>query len=109
MSSRSNSSRFENIDNLIDDINDEEIDFTNNWCVLLNIEEQDVIDILDGYYDTYVFDHYAIGSLWVTENGIVIMELADLDTIGEEDEDPFEKVENYDIWCDCECRLARLD
>jgi hypothetical protein len=67
------------------------------------------IDILDGVHDIYIFDHYAIGSLWVTENGIVIMELADLDTIGEEDEDPFEKVENYDIWCDCECRLARLN
>lgn len=70
---------------------------------------EDSIDILDGIRDTYVFDHYAIGSLWVTENGIVIMELADLDTVGEEDEDPFEKVKNYDIWCDCECRLARLD
>ena len=70
---------------------------------------EDSIDILDGVRDTYVFDHYAIGSLWVTESGVVIMELADLDTVGEEDEDLFEKVENYDIWCDCECRLARLD
>ena len=70
---------------------------------------EDSIDILDGVRDTYVFDHYAIGSLWVTESGVVIMELADLDTVGEEDEDLFEKVENYDIWCDCEWRLARLD
>ena len=54
MSSRSSSSHFENIDNLIDDINDEEIDFENNLCVLLNIEEQDVINILDGYKRDFV-------------------------------------------------------
>lgn len=54
MSSRSSSSHFENIDNFIDDINCQEIDFENNWCVLLNIEEQDVINILDGYKRDFV-------------------------------------------------------
>lgn len=54
MSSRSSSSHFENIDDLIDDINCQEIDFENNWYVLLNIEEQDVINILDGYKRDFV-------------------------------------------------------
>jgi len=54
MSTRSNSSHFENIDNFIEHINCEEIDFTDYWCVLLNIEEQDVISILDGYKRDFV-------------------------------------------------------
>jgi len=54
MSSRSNSSRFVNIDDLINDINCQRIDFETKWCVLLNIEEQDVIDILDGYKRDFV-------------------------------------------------------
>lgn len=55
MSSRSSYSQFENIDKLINDINCQKIDFERNWCVLLNIEEQDVIDILDGYKRDFVF------------------------------------------------------
>ena len=54
MSSRSSFSHFCNIDNFIDDINCQEIDFENNWCVLLNIEEQDVINILDGFKRDFV-------------------------------------------------------
>lgn len=67
------------------------------------------VDILDGYYNTYIFDNYAIGSMWMLTNGVVVLEIADLDTIGSEDETPEEKVANYDIWSDCDVRLARID
>lgn len=67
------------------------------------------VDFLDGYYDTYVFDNYAIGSMWMLTNGVVVLEIADLNTIGSEDETPEEKVANYDIWYDCDVRLARID
>lgn len=54
MSSRSQSSYFENIDNLFDDINSQEIDFEGLWCVLLNIEEEDVRKVLNGYKRDFV-------------------------------------------------------
>ena len=31
------------------------------------------IDILDGCYDTYEFDGYLFGDIWMTENGIPIL------------------------------------
>lgn len=31
------------------------------------------VDLLDGCYDTYEFDGYLIGDLWVTENGIPML------------------------------------
>ena len=33
----------------------------------------DNVDILDGYHDTYEFDGYLFGELWMTENGIPMM------------------------------------
>lgn len=47
-------SHFENIDKLIDDINCQEIDFENNWCVLLNLEENDIIDVLANYKRDFI-------------------------------------------------------
>lgn len=54
MSSRSSSSHFDNLDDLIDGINCQEIDFEDYWCVVLNIEEQDVIDIFGDYKRDFV-------------------------------------------------------
>lgn len=54
MSSRSSNSYFENIDNLIDDINHQEVDFENSWCVLLNLCENDIRDIMSGYNRKFV-------------------------------------------------------
>ena len=69
----------------------------------------DGVDILDGVTDTYIFDNYAIGEVWTTTGGCVLMTVADLDTVGEENEDNFEKPNKYDIWSETETRLIRLD
>lgn len=73
MSSRSSSSHFENLDDLIDDINCQELDFENGWCVLLNIEEQDVIDILDGYKRDFVIIDGKTNKPLRSKNGEVIV------------------------------------
>lgn len=54
ISSCSDSSRFGSIYKLINEINCQKIDFDERWCVLLNVEEQDVINILDGYKRDFV-------------------------------------------------------
>lgn len=54
LSNRSNSTFFDNVDNLFDDINSQEIDFENLWCVVLELEENDVRNILDGYKRDFV-------------------------------------------------------
>ena len=69
----------------------------------------DNVDILDGVTDTYIFDNYAIGEVWTTTGGCILMTVADLDTAGEKDEDIFEKPSKYDIWSEAETRLIRLD
>ena len=33
----------------------------------------DCVDILDGVYDTYEFDGYLFGEIWLTENGIPML------------------------------------
>ena len=78
---------------------------------------QNSVDILDGYTDTYIFDHYAIGSIWTTNNGCIMLDAVDLDTFtGDEedreeyeDTDIMERPSKYDIWCDCERALFRLN
>lgn len=70
------------------------------------------VDILNGYTDTYVFDNYAIGEIWTTNNGCIMMTVADLTTWNEYDENEMDLedvVENCDIWCDCEIRYIRLN
>ena len=36
------------------------------WCT-------SAVDILDGYYDTYEFDGYLFGEVWMTDNGIPML------------------------------------
>lgn len=77
----------------------------------------DSVDILDGYTDTYIFDHYAIGSVWTTKNGCIMLDAVDLDefTGDEEDREEFEdsdimeRPNKFDIWTDCERALFRLN
>lgn len=54
MSTRSYKSWYENIENFINDINHQEIDFENIWCVLLDLNEDDVRSIMDGYKRDFV-------------------------------------------------------
>lgn len=76
---------------------------------------EDSVDILDGYTDTYIFDHYAIGSVWTTNNGCIVMEAADLDDYeGDdmeafEDSDLYDRPNNFDIWSDFKQVLIRLN
>jgi hypothetical protein len=78
----------------------------------------DSVDILDGYTDTYIFDHYAIGSVWMTENGCIMMDAVDLDEYTGDDEeeqeefddaDMMERPNKFDIWSDCAPVLFRLN
>lgn len=62
----------------------------------------DNVDILDGYHDTYEFDGYLFGELWMTENGIPMMTAFE---IPEDCEDWTE----HDWLCDFTARLFRLD
>jgi hypothetical protein len=59
------------------------------------------VDILDGYYDTYEFDGFLIGSFWMTENGIPMM------TAFEIPED-CEDWRDCDYLCDFPARFIRL-
>lgn len=38
---------------------------------------KDSIDILDGCYDTYVFDRCAIGCIWMTNGGAILLDCYD--------------------------------
>ena len=73
------------------------------------------VDILDGITDTYIFDHYAIGEIWMTNNGCILMSAVDLDRYtGDEperfeDSDIYERPTMFDIWSDFEPVLFRLD
>lgn len=72
------------------------------------------VDILDGYTDTYIFDHYAIGSVWTTSNGCVCMDAVDLeeytgdDKEAFEDSDLYDRPSRFDIWSDFKPVLFRL-
>lgn len=39
---------------------------------------KDSVDILDGYTNTYIFDGFAIDSIWMTNNGIVILDCREI-------------------------------
>jgi len=74
----------------------------------------DNVDILDGVIDTYVFDHYAIGSVWTTTSGCICMDAVDLDEYEGDDEEAFESSDlfdrpyNFDIWSEFKPVLIRL-
>ena len=54
MSSTSQSSYFCNISNFFDDVNREDIDLENRWCLLLNLDEDDIRSLSDGYKRDFV-------------------------------------------------------
>ena len=67
----------------------------------------DSVDILDGVYDTYIFDNYAIGSIWMTDNGIPMLGCYLLES--DEYEDPCEIVQYTDWMSECKYALFRLN
>ena len=67
---------------------------------------EDNVDILDGCFDTYIFENYAISCLWMTNNGIPVLECYRLEH--PEYDDPWEIVINTDWQSECECVLFRL-
>ena len=76
---------------------------------------EDSVDILDGCTDTYIFDHYAIGDVWTTENGCILMTAVDLEAYTGDDPERFESSDlyelpyNFDLWSDFDTVLFRLD
>lgn len=68
---------------------------------------KDSIDILDGCYDTYIFDNYAIDEIWMTDNGCILLDCYDL--THPDYDDPFEVVDNIDWHCECKPVTFRLD
>lgn len=67
----------------------------------------DSVDILDGAFDTYIFDVYAIDSIWMTDTDIPILSCYKLES--DEYDDPFEVVRFTDWMTECEHVLFRLD
>lgn len=66
----------------------------------------DNVDILDGVYDTFEFDGFLFGSLWMTDNGIPMLtayELPEACINGEEE------WTDYDWYSDFTPRLFRLN
>lgn len=45
MSSTSRTTRFCNIDDMVDDLNGQELDVENNWCVRLNLTEDEMLEM----------------------------------------------------------------
>lgn len=60
------------------------------------------VDLLDGCYDTYEFDGYLIGDLWVTENGIPMLTAYEIP-------EGCEDWTDFDFACEFDARLFRLD
>lgn len=51
---------------------------------------KDCIDILDGYYNAYVFDNYAVKSIWMTNAGAILLDCYDVSSV---DPDGFDDVD----------------
>ena len=65
------------------------------------------VSILDGCYNTYVFDNYAIASIWTTCSGAVILECRYLTHT--DYDDPYDVVRSVDWYSECKTVLFRLD
>lgn len=65
------------------------------------------IDILDGCYDTYIFENYAIEEIWMTTSGCIMLSCYELEH--EEYDDPWDIVQNTDWQSKCKPVLFRLD
>lgn len=68
---------------------------------------EDSIDILDGYYDTYVFDGYAISEIWIAYESCVMLSCYKLEHDEYDDENDI--LRNTDWQSECEPVLFRLD
>lgn len=77
-----------------------EFDSVTRWNV-------DGVDILDGCYDTYIFDQYAIESIWCTENGAILLTCYYLQH--DEYDDPDDVVRYTDWQSECQEVVFRLD
>lgn len=70
------------------------------------------VRILDGCYDTEIFDQYAIAEVWMTYGGSVIMTAYDLNTSPAYEEDGkygWEIVQDTDWESECKPVYFRLD
>ena len=65
------------------------------------------VDILDGYYDTYLFDDYAISEIWMTNTGCVLLDCYELKH--PEYDDPYDVMRNIDWQSECTPVTFRLD
>ena len=65
------------------------------------------IDILDGFFDTYVFDGYAIGEIWIAYDSCIMLSCYKLES--EEYDDEYDILNNTDWQSECEPVLFRLD
>ena len=55
---------------------------------------KDCVDILDGRYDTYIFDRCAIECIWMTNGGAILLDCYDVNSI---DPDGFGDVDFTDL------------
>lgn len=75
----------------------------------------DGAEIMDGEADTYIFEHYAIGKIWTTNGGCIMMTAYDLEQYNGDDmerfeeSELFERVRLFDIRGEFESVLFRLD
>ena len=65
------------------------------------------VDILDGCFDTYIFEDFAIVCIYATDNGIPVLSCRKL--AHPDYDDPFDIVRNIDWYSECERVLFRLD
>lgn len=78
-------------------------------CELINYTRwnEDSVDILDGVYDTYVFDNYAIGTIWAAYESCIMLTCFKLEH--KDYDDPYDILQNVDWLNECESVLFRLD
>ena len=80
-----------------------------SYCKLADYTRwnKDGISILDGRYDTYEFDGYAIDEIWMTDNGCVLLDCYELKHPEYEE---YEDILNCTDWpCECKPVTFRLD
>ena len=66
-----------------------------------------MIDLLDGIYDTYVFNNYAISEIWIAYEDCIMLSCYELQS--DEYDDPEDIVANTDWQSECKPVLFRLD
>lgn len=66
-----------------------------------------MIDLLDGYYDTYIFENYAISEIWIAYESCVMLSCYKLEHDEYDDENDI--LRNTDWQSECKPVLFRLD